>query len=96
MTGLQLALLAGGLIGLGVSAAVWRFAAATPDVEDALARLSPQGISVAVEGHPRLPTCTAGSACGRCDRSRPGGGVGSPPRTWRSCRCPGTASTARR
>lgn len=52
MTGLQLALLAGGLIGLGLSAAVWRMAPAAPDVEDALARLSPHGAQTGLERPP--------------------------------------------
>lgn len=41
VTGLQLVLAAGALIGLGVGLAVWRLAPAEPDLADALARLSP-------------------------------------------------------
>jgi Flp pilus assembly protein TadB len=52
VTGLQLAIIAGGLIGLGVSVIVWRFATATPDLEDALTRLSPQGMPTAGDGPP--------------------------------------------
>lgn len=42
VTGLQLALAAGALIGLGVAMMVWRLAPADPDLGDALARLSPE------------------------------------------------------
>lgn len=41
-TGLQLALTAGALIGLGVALLVWRLAPADPDLGDALGRLSPE------------------------------------------------------
>ena len=41
ITGLQLALAAGALIGLGVALLVWRLAPAEPDLADALNRLSP-------------------------------------------------------
>ncbi|MER7070664.1 type II secretion system F family protein [Terrabacter sp. NPDC000476] len=40
-TGLQLAILAGGLVGLGVALIVWRLTPADPDLGDALKRLSP-------------------------------------------------------
>lgn len=42
MTGLQLALASGGLIGLGVGLLLWRLTPAEPDLADTLARLSPQ------------------------------------------------------
>jgi Flp pilus assembly protein TadB len=42
VTGLQLALAAGALIGLGVALVGWRLAPAAPDLGDALARLSPE------------------------------------------------------
>ncbi len=42
VTGLQLALAAGALIGLAVAIMVWRLAPADPDLGDALARLSPE------------------------------------------------------
>lgn len=42
VTGLQLALAAGALIGLGLAMMVWRLAPADPDLGDALARLSPE------------------------------------------------------
>lgn len=42
MTGLQLALAAGALIGLGIALLVWRLAPAQPDLTDVLTRLSPQ------------------------------------------------------
>lgn len=42
MTGLQLALAAGVLVGLGVALLVWRLVPAEPDLADTLARLSPQ------------------------------------------------------
>lgn len=42
VTGLQLALAAGSLLGLAVALAVWRLVPADPDLGDALARLSPQ------------------------------------------------------
>ncbi|MFC8501033.1 type II secretion system F family protein [Pedococcus sp. NPDC057267] len=41
-TGLQLALVAGALVGLGVALLVWRLAPADPDLDDALQRLSPE------------------------------------------------------
>ena len=41
-TGLQLALTAGALIGLGVALLVWRLTPADPDLGDALGRLSPE------------------------------------------------------
>jgi Flp pilus assembly protein TadB len=41
-TGLQLALAAGALVGLGVALLVWRLAPADPDLGDALQRLSPE------------------------------------------------------
>ena len=41
-TGLQLALAAGALIGLGVALLVWRLTPADPDLGDALGRLSPE------------------------------------------------------
>jgi Flp pilus assembly protein TadB len=41
-TGLQLALVAGALVGLGVALLVWRLAPADPDLGDALQRLSPE------------------------------------------------------
>ena len=40
-TGLQLAILAGGLVGLGVALIVWRLTPADPDLGEALNRLSP-------------------------------------------------------
>ena len=40
-TGLQLAILAGALVGLGVALIVWRLTPADPDLGDALNRLSP-------------------------------------------------------
>jgi Flp pilus assembly protein TadB len=40
-TGLQLMVLAGGLVGLGVALLVFRFVPAQPDLADALARLTP-------------------------------------------------------
>ncbi|GAA2469280.1 type II secretion system F family protein [Terrabacter carboxydivorans] len=40
-SGLQLAILAGGLVGLGVALIVWRLTPADPDLGDALKRLSP-------------------------------------------------------
>ena len=42
VTGLQLALVAGALVGLGVALLVWRLAPADPDLGDALQRLSPE------------------------------------------------------
>lgn len=39
---LQLALLAGGLVGLGLTLVVWRLAPAQPDLADSLDRLSPE------------------------------------------------------
>lgn len=42
MTGAQLALASGALISLGMVLAVWRLVPATPDLNDVVARLSPQ------------------------------------------------------
>lgn len=42
MTGAQLALTSGALVSLGVVLAVWRLVPATPDLNDVVARLSPQ------------------------------------------------------
>jgi Flp pilus assembly protein TadB len=42
ITGLQLALAAGALIGLGVALLIWRLVPAQPDLADALDRLSPR------------------------------------------------------
>lgn len=44
-TGIQLALLAGGLIGAGIALVVWQLLAAQPDLADALDRLDPQSPS---------------------------------------------------
>ena len=41
-TGLQLALIAGALVGLGVALLMWRLTPADPDLGDALQRLSPE------------------------------------------------------
>lgn len=41
LTGLQMAIGAGALVGLGVAFLMWRLAPADPDLEEALARLSP-------------------------------------------------------
>ena len=41
MTGLQLALASGTLLGLAVALLVWRLAPSDPDLADALDRLSP-------------------------------------------------------
>ncbi len=41
-TGLQLALVAGGLVGLGAALLMWRLTPADPDLGDALQRLSPE------------------------------------------------------
>jgi Flp pilus assembly protein TadB len=57
---LQLSLLAGALIGLGLALLIWRFAPAQPDLADTLDRLSPER-SLA------LPT-SAASAVSRRDR----------------------------
>ena len=42
MTGLQLAIAGGGLVGLGLALLVWRLTPADPDLGGALARLSPE------------------------------------------------------
>ena len=44
MTGLQLALAGGALIGLGFALLVWRLAPSDPDLLDALDRLSPDRV----------------------------------------------------
>ena len=54
ITGLQLALTAGGLVGLGVALLVWRLAPAEPDLADAIRRLSAD--------HPTRPAAPAGPA----------------------------------
>ncbi|WP_270888894.1 hypothetical protein [Pedococcus sp. 5OH_020] len=56
-TGLQLAMTAGALIGLGVALLVWRLTPADPDLGDALGRLSPEHAKRAVEAlHPASDT----------------------------------------
>ena len=66
ITGLQLALAGGALVGLGVALLVWRLAPAEPDLADALRRLSPD------HTHPHRgtgraggPTAGSGSGSGR-------------------------------
>jgi Flp pilus assembly protein TadB len=62
ITGLQLALAGGALIGLGVALLIWRLAPAEPDLRDALHRLAPDhtrhgtdaGVSAALDGRERL------------------------------------------
>src|SRR6476660_1019971 len=56
-TGLQLVLLAGGLIGLGLTLLVMRLLPAEPDLADALDRLSP--------GHTRASTAAAAAGSGK-------------------------------
>ncbi|GAB3769961.1 Flp pilus assembly protein TadB [Nocardioides ginsengisegetis] len=56
-TGLQVMLLAGGLVGLGVALLVIRLVPAQPDLADALARLTP--------ARPSLPSATAGPVVGK-------------------------------
>lgn len=59
-TGLQLALLAGALIGAGVALVVWHLVPAQPDLADALARLDPRAptnqiaVTTDGDGHERL------------------------------------------
>jgi len=60
-TGLQLALVGGALIGLGIALLLWRLAPAEPDLADALKRLSPtrhprhnSAVSVARDGRERM------------------------------------------
>ena len=64
ITGLQLALTAGGLVGLGVALLVWRLVPAEPDLADAIRRLSAD--------HPTRPAGSASAAgcCVRCRRWR--------------------------
>src|SRR5665647_3161010 len=58
ITGLQLAILGGGLVGAGIAMLVWRLAPADPDLGETLARLSPE--------HARRPAETVqGAADGR-------------------------------
>jgi Flp pilus assembly protein TadB len=58
ITGLQLAILGGGLVGFGIAMVVWRLAPADPDLGETLARLSPE--------HARRPAETVqGAADGR-------------------------------
>lgn len=44
ITGLQLALVGGGLVGLGLALLIWRLVPAQPDLGDALDRLSPEHV----------------------------------------------------
>lgn len=64
MTGLQLALAGGALIGLGSALAIWRLLPADPDLADALERLSP--------AHARRATTAAGTATPADTKSRLG------------------------
>ncbi len=85
MTGLQLALASGTLIGLGLALLVWRLAPSDPDLVDALDRLSPDHVV------PRRGASTvdddAGEAASLVDRvgvwalkNVPGGAWGNVPR----------------
>ena len=96
-TGLQLALLAGALVGLGVALLAWRLVPAQPDLAESLARLGP---------HP-LRRPTPASSAGPADtRERLGlwatrtlptrTGPGFPSGTWRSCGSARPGSAARR
>src|SRR5450759_2059742 len=58
ITGLQLAILGGGLVGLGIALLVWRLAPADPDLGETLARLSPAHAR-------RRPETVHGAADGR-------------------------------
>lgn len=58
ITGLQLAIAGGGLVGLGVALLGWRLAPADPDLGDVLARLSPEHAR-------RRPETAHGAAEGR-------------------------------
>ncbi|MGE9809549.1 type II secretion system F family protein [Janibacter sp. G1551] len=58
MTGLQLAIACGALMGLGVALLVWRFAPSDPDLADALERLSPDHVV------PRRATATTDNEVG--------------------------------
>lgn len=50
ITGLQLALAGGGLVGLGLAIALWRLAPAHPDLDDVLTRTAPQRVTYRREG----------------------------------------------
>ena len=70
MTGLQLALASGTLLGLALALLVWRLAPSDPDLVDALDRLSPTTSRPAAPPASTTPAPTpdrpsTGSACGR-------------------------------
>jgi len=60
ITGLQLAILGGGLVGAGIAMLVWRLAPADPDLGETLARLSPE--------HARRPAETVQGAADSRER----------------------------
>ncbi|EWT06791.1 type II secretion protein F [Intrasporangium chromatireducens Q5-1] len=74
MTGLQLALGAGALIGLGLALLLWRLVPAQPDLADTLARLSPR--------HPRVATELTGAATDTRGRLGVWAMKTLPPRVW--------------
>ena len=71
MTGLQIALASGTLLGLALALLVWRLAPSDPDLVDALDRLSPdhvvprRGTAGPRRRHRAPARRSTGSACGR-------------------------------
>ena len=66
ITGLQLAILSGGLVGLGAVLLVARLLPVEPDLADALERVSSTPISQRDGRRTPLGPARSGSACGAC------------------------------
>lgn len=98
-TGLQLALLGGALVGLGLSLIVWRLLPADPDPVDVVHRYSPEGVRArTAAAGPTLQASTTPDRLGiwAIKRFPRPGGARLPPRSWPCCGSRCTASTARR
>jgi hypothetical protein len=97
MTGLQIALASGTLLGLAVALLVWRLAPSDPDLVDALDRLSPDHV-VPRRGTPGLDDAgaEAGSAFDRIGlwamKNLPGGAWAHTPRKDLAIRSSGRCS----
>lgn len=97
-TGLQLALLGGALVGLGLSLIIWRLLPADPDPVDVVHRYSPEGVRArAAAAGPTIQATTTPDRFGIWAIKRFSPLVGQGPHQGRRC-CGSrsTGSTARR
>ncbi|MCO7220836.1 type II secretion system F family protein [Klenkia sp. PcliD-1-E] len=78
MSTMQLAILAGGLVGLGVAIIVWRLAPAQPQLAQALARLSPERTNQTVSAATSNGSLTDRLGL-RIQRTMPGASLGRTP-----------------